>query len=120
MAEYLVLIYGDETRSENVEPGTCSTASWPATGSFGRSTKWRSGGATPYSRPGPPRPSARTIRGGFTVTDGAVRRDEGGPGGYYLIEAADLDEALGSPQVPGPLRRRRGPPDPGLSTDAGR
>ena len=47
---------------------------------------------------------------------GAVaRRRAGYAGGYYLVEAADLDEALAiAKQVPAPLRRRRGAADHGL------
>jgi hypothetical protein len=45
-----------------------------------------------------PTSSATSIRsdgaGGFTVTDGPFVESKEALGGYYLIEAADLDEAL--------------------------
>jgi len=42
-------------------------------------------------------------RGGFTVTDGAFAESKEVLGGYYVIEAADLDEALAiAKEVPAP------------------
>ena len=52
-----------------------------------------------------PTATATTIRrdgaGGFTVTDGPFAETKEALGGYYLIEAADLDEAIAiAKQVP--------------------
>jgi hypothetical protein len=49
--------------------------------------------------------TATTIRpdgsGGFTVTDGPFAETKEALGGYYLVEAADLDEAIAlAKQVP--------------------
>jgi hypothetical protein len=42
--------------------------------------------------------------GGFTVTDGTFAETKEVLGGYYVIEAADLDEALEiAKQVPSPM-----------------
>ncbi|GAA1585882.1 YciI family protein [Kribbella hippodromi] len=42
--------------------------------------------------------------GGFVVTDGVFAETKEVMGGYYLIEAADLDEALAiAKQVPSPM-----------------
>jgi hypothetical protein len=42
--------------------------------------------------------------GGFTVTDGAFAETKEALGGYYLVEAADLDEALAlAKQIPAPF-----------------
>jgi hypothetical protein len=43
----------------------------------------------------------RDSSGGFIVTDGAFAETKEALGGYYMIEAADLDEALAvAKQVP--------------------
>jgi hypothetical protein len=45
----------------------------------------------------------RTPSGEFAVTDGAFAETKEALGGYYLVEAADLDEALAlAKQVPAP------------------
>jgi hypothetical protein len=42
--------------------------------------------------------------GGFTVTDGPFTETKEALGGYYLVEAADLDEAIAmAKQVPTPF-----------------
>jgi hypothetical protein len=46
----------------------------------------------------------RDPSGGFTVTDGPFAETKEALGGYYVIEAADLDEALAvAKQVPAPF-----------------
>jgi hypothetical protein len=46
----------------------------------------------------------RDSSGGFIVTDGAFAETKEALGGYYVIEAADLDEALAlAEQVPAPF-----------------
>ena len=102
MAQYLILIYEDE-------------ASWAKAGqeAFELSAKdhgefaqnnasaMRGGNALH------PTSTATSVRkdpsGGFTVTDGAFAETKEALGGYYLIEAADLDEAIAvAKQVPAP------------------
>ncbi len=69
-----------------------------------RTTPPSYGAGTPCSRPARPRPSARTRRAPFTATDGPFAETKEALGGYYLIEAADLDEALAvAKQVPAPF-----------------
>jgi hypothetical protein len=93
MSQYLVLIYEDEngyaTASEqemgevhaaHTEFGTkfeAAIAGGNALQATGTATSIRSDGA-----------------GGFTVTDGPFTETKEVLGGYYLIEAADLDEAI--------------------------
>ena len=46
----------------------------------------------------------RDASGGFAITDGAFAETKEALGGYYLIEAADLDEAIAvAKQVPAPF-----------------
>ena len=98
MAEYLVLIYQEET--EVFDPNSPMMA---AHAEFGEkhAKSLRGGNALQ------PTSTATTIRsdgaGGFTVTDGAFAETKEALGGYYLIEAADLDEALSiARDVPAP------------------
>ena len=60
-----------------------------------------------------PTGTATTIRGDV-VTDGPFAETKEALGGYYLIEAADLDEAIAIAKQPRPVRRRRGPADHGV------
>ncbi|MCA0294490.1 MAG: YciI family protein [Actinobacteria bacterium] len=97
MANYLILIYrGDQTQ--------------PAAGEVSvsyREFMQRRAGAL---RGGAALESAETAtsvrsdgRGGFTVTDGPFAETKEVLGGYYVIEAADLDEALAiAKEVPAP------------------
>jgi hypothetical protein len=100
MSEYLVLIYEDET--PYAEPGN---EVWQqvtkAHQEFGavNAQSLRGGNALQ------PVATATTIRsnaaGSQTVTDGPFYETKEALGGYYLIEAADLDEAIAiAKQVP--------------------
>lgn len=54
-----------------------------------------------WSTAAPRRPSGPDGAGGFTVTDGPFVETKEHLGGYYLIEAADLDDAIAvAEQVP--------------------
>ena|SRR5436305_8189516 len=103
MAEYLVLIYGDEKAIYAAgqplwdqlmqEHGKFAENNGPAL---------RGGNALQ------PVATATTIRkeesGGATVTDGPFIETKEALGGYYLIEAKDLDEAISvAKQVPAPF-----------------
>ena len=103
MSEYLILIYGDESRLENPDPDRFNQI-MAGHQSFGEkhNKSLRGGNALQ------PTATATSVRqdtsGGFTVTDGAFAETKETLGGYYLIEAADLDEALRiAKDVPAPF-----------------
>ena len=91
MAEYLVLIYQDE--SSDLE-GAAMEEMMSAHVRFGTThgPALRGGNALHVSG------TATSVRGdgagGFTITDGAFAETKEALGGYYVIEAADLDEAI--------------------------
>ena len=93
MAEYLVLIYEDEHAMEQADPSAWQTMMDGHT-AFGdkHGSSIRGGNALQ------PAGTATSIRGdgagGFTITDGAFAETKEALGGYYLLEAADLDEAI--------------------------
>jgi hypothetical protein len=95
MSQYLVLIYEDEAKY--AEGGE---ALWnevgAAHGAFGEKNEKAIAGGNALQ----PTSTATTIRGGV-VTDGPFAETKEALGGYYLIEAADLDEAIAiGKQVP--------------------
>jgi hypothetical protein len=95
MAHYLILIYEDE--AGYVEGGDAVWAEVGAAhGVFGEANgKAIAGGNALQASP-----TATSIRGGV-VTDGPFAETKEALGGYYLIEAADLDEAIAiAKQVP--------------------
>jgi hypothetical protein len=102
MPEYLLLIYEDEDRWEDAEPEKIGEVLAAHT-AFGEKyrTAIRGGHALQ------PTASATSVRrdlNGVTVTDGAFAETKEAMGGYYLIEAADLDEALRiAKEVPAPF-----------------
>lgn len=100
MAQYLVLIYEDE-------------ASWAALGreeaaevsAAHREFMQRNRDVLCGGNALQPTATATSVRtdgsGNVTVTDGAFAETKEALGGYYLVEAADLDEALAvARQVP--------------------
>ena len=98
MSEYLVMIYEDQQKYE--QPGV-----WEQVGAehqkFGENNAHSLRGGNALQ----PTSTATSIRGGanggFTVTDGPFIETKEALGGYYLIEAADLDEAISiARQVP--------------------
>lgn len=102
MPEYLVLIYEDESRWENPEPDQFDQimAGHQAFGDkHGKAL--RGGNAL---QPTSTATSIRADGSGFAVTDGAFAETKEALGGYYLIDAADLDEALRiAKDVPAPF-----------------
>jgi hypothetical protein len=90
MSKYLVLIFQDEVATKEVAGETVSADYQAFMQRRGRSLL---GGAALE-----PAETATSIRrdgsGGFSVTDGPFAESKETLGGYYLIEAADLDEAL--------------------------
>jgi hypothetical protein len=96
MSQYLVLIYEDEAPFA----GEGSEAVWAEVGAahaeFGKANEKALVGGNALQ----PTATATTIRDGV-VTDGPFAETKEALGGYYLIEAADLDEAIAvARQVP--------------------
>lgn len=92
MGAYMVLLYQDEARSDHLSDAERADL-LERHGAFQakHGTKVRAGDALQRST------SARTIRtgaGGLTVTDGPFVETKEALGGFYVIDAADLDEAL--------------------------
>lgn len=103
MAQYVVLIYEDEKNWFEGDPAEIEKG-MQAHGEFAQSVgeKLRGGQALQ------PTTTATTIRkdgsGGFTVTDGPFVESKEALGGFYVVEAADLDEAIAlAKQVPAPF-----------------
>lgn len=99
MANYLILIYRGDTEAQ-AEGDAVST---PYRDFMQRRAGALRGGAA--LEPGETATSIREDgRGGFTVTDGPFAESKEILGGYYVIEAADLDEALAiAKEVPAPM-----------------
>src|SRR5580658_966256 len=102
MAEYLILIYGEEAAFSNPPPGAMDQM-MKGHQVFGE----RNAAALRGGNALQPTATATSVRpdsaGGFTVTDGAFAETKEALGGYYLVEAADLDAALAmAKQVPMP------------------
>jgi hypothetical protein len=100
MAQYLVLIYEDETQYMTATPELLGEV-MVAHNAFAESA----GDALKGGNALQPTPTATTIRPGpggeLSVTDGPFAETKEALGGYYLIEAADLDEAIAvAKQVP--------------------
>ena len=103
MPEYLILIYEDESSWEHTERAQ-SNQIMAGHQAFGEKHEKALRGGNALQ----PTATATSIRadgaGGFSVTDGAFAETKEALGGYYLIEAADLDEALRiAKDVPAPF-----------------
>jgi len=103
MAEYLILIYGDESAWEHAEPGTAEDVTKGHQAFGERNAKSLRGGDALQ-----PTATATSLRrspsGDLVVTDGAFAETKEALAGYYLVEAADLDEALElAQQIPAPF-----------------
>ena len=100
MAEYLVLIYQDESADrDDAAQGEIMSGHVR----FGQ----EHGAALRGGNALQPSGTATSVRadgaGGFTITDGAFAETKEALGGYYLVEAADLDEAIAlSKDIPMP------------------
>lgn len=91
MAQYLILIYEDETGYENPDPAVFQQ-SMDAHNRFAEQVG-ELGGQLLGGNALQPTPTATSIRGDV-VTDGPFVETKEVLGGYYLIEAQDLDHAL--------------------------
>ncbi len=100
MAEYLVLIYQDESAdTDDAAQGEVMAGHTR----FGQKHGPALRGGNALQAAG----TATSLRsdgsGGFTITDGAFAETKEALGGYYLVEAADLDEAIAvSKDIPMP------------------
>ena len=93
MAEYIVFIWDDEQSWERADPATVA-ATMAAHQKFiaCHAAALRGGNRL---HPSMASTSLRhTLDGGVRISDGAFAETKEVIGGYYLIEAADLDEAL--------------------------
>jgi hypothetical protein len=103
MPQYLVLIYADESEWEQSGPATFELVR-KEHDNFGE----RNAGALRGGAGLQPTSTATSLRkdatGAFVITDGPFAETKEALGGFYLIEAADLDEALAvAKQVPAPF-----------------
>lgn len=100
MSQFLILIYDDEAAWMNADEQTAGEL-MAGHNAFGENN----GKAVLGSNALQSVTTATTVRpvgsGGFTVTDGPFVETKEALGGYYLVEAADLDEAIAlAKQVP--------------------
>ena len=101
MAEYLILIYEDENGYATASPDVFQEV-MEAHNRFAQQVGEK-GGKLIAGHALQPTSTATTIRGGL-VTDGPFAETKEALGGYYLIEASDLDEAIEiAKQVPAPF-----------------
>ena len=93
MAKYLILIYGDERQWGAMSPDERQRLD-----EAHRAFAATAGSAVLDGRELEPASIATTLRtdatGRITTTDGPFLETKEAVGGYYLIEAADLDEAI--------------------------
>lgn len=92
MSQYLVLIYGDEKAGAEAGQGFWDDVH-KAHGEFGEKHGQKLAGGNALQGTDTAT-SIRAASGGFTVTDGPFAETKEALGGYYLIEAGDLDEAI--------------------------
>jgi hypothetical protein len=100
MSQYLILIYEDEAKWASATPEETEQIRKEHTVFAQQNPGALRGGNALH-----PTSTATSIRGDgagrFTVTDGAFAETKEVLGGYYVIEAADLDEAVAvAKQVP--------------------
>ena len=92
MAKYAILIYEDPAYYANISP-----EAWPAVvdahSKFVEQV-FALGGSLGGGEALAPPTTATTIKGGGTVTDGPFVETKEAVGGFYVVEARDLDHAL--------------------------
>lgn len=92
MAKYLILIYGDEQRWDTMSPGQ-----WEKHGAAHAAFAEAAGPAILDAGQLQPTSTATSLRGGDggpVPTDGPFVETKEVLGGYYLLEAPDLDAAI--------------------------
>jgi len=103
MAEYMVFIWDDEQAWERADPAAAEQTMAAHRGFMAGHAAALRGGNRLY-----PSGMSTSIRhspdGGVAISDGAFAETKEVIGGYYLIEVADLDEALRiASDVPAPF-----------------
>jgi hypothetical protein len=104
MAKYMILIYQDEAALAGAGPDDWNRM-LQAHGAFARAVADQGGKilAGDALQPTATATSVRSGADGQIVTDGPFTETKEGLGGFYLIEAADLDQALAfAKQCPAP------------------
>jgi hypothetical protein len=98
VAEYLILIYQDEKSWANADKATHDSTLEGHTAFAEKHGAAMRGGKALWASD-----TATSVRQG-TVTDGPFAETKEGLGGYYLVEAANLDEAIAiAKDVPAPF-----------------
>lgn len=97
--KYMLLIYGDEGVLDDAARGACYVESAGLARDLAASGNYL--GASPL-HPVATATSVRLRDGKRLVTDGPFAETREQLGGYYLVDAADLDEAIGiAARIPG-------------------
>ncbi|HTF49519.1 MAG TPA: YciI family protein [Pseudonocardia sp.] len=103
MSQYLVLIYEDEKAWANATEAEAGKI-LAEHGEFGERNRSSLSGGNALQPTSTSTSIRRDSSGGFSVTDAPFAETKEALGGYYLIEANDLDEAIGvAKQVPAPF-----------------
>ena len=103
MSEYLILIYQDERAADAASTEDVAQLH-KGHGEFAQRNGASLRGGNALHRTETATSIRQDASGGFTVTDGAFAETKEALGGYYVIEANDLDEALAvAKQVPAPF-----------------
>jgi hypothetical protein len=89
MAKYLILIHGDEAAFDGA-----SQAAMDAMMTAHNEFSTKHSGAIVGGEALMPSATATSIRDGGAITDGPFAETKEALGGYYLIQAGDLDEAI--------------------------
>jgi len=93
MAQYLVLIYGDEKAIGDAGPALWEQLHKEHV-AFGQTHEKSIAGGNALESSASATSIRRQADGSQTVTDGPFAETKEALGGYYLVEAADLDAAL--------------------------
>jgi hypothetical protein len=103
MSQYLILIYGDEASWDEAGSPEFISQVHKEHAAFQQANTGAVRAGEALHRTG----TATSIRkdaSGVTVTDGPFAETKEALGGFYLVEAADLDEAISiAKQVPAPF-----------------
>lgn len=100
MAEYVILIYEDEKSYAEATPEVMQEVMRDHT-EFGEKNQAVLRGGNALQLTGDATAIRKGSGGGFTVTDGPFVETKEALGGYYVIEAPDLDAAIAiAKQVP--------------------
>jgi len=101
VTKYAIFIYGDESEFTDMSPEAWQ-AMMDAHGAFTKAVADQ-GGTILGGEALAPSATARSVRAGGAVTDGPFVETKETLGGFYLIDARDLDHALSlAAQCPAP------------------